>query len=43
VKRCWQVKLYGMPDFSMIIMEDDVDPMAVCVSIFGVGRVEWVR
>ena len=42
MKRCWQVKLYGMPDFSMIIMEDGDDPEVICRSIFG-DRLEWVR
>jgi hypothetical protein len=42
-KRCYQVKLIGRPAFSMIVMEDDVDAMAVCVSIFGLEAVEWVN
>lgn len=42
-KRCYQVKVVGKQPFSMICMEDDVDAMAVCVAIFGIDSVEWVR
>lgn len=41
-KRCWQVKITGQPSFSMIIMDDDVDPHNICKSIFG-ERLEWVK
>lgn len=42
-QRLFKVKLVGFPVFSMIAMEDDVDALAVCISIFGADRVEWVR
>lgn len=42
MKRNWQVKVQGKPPFSMIIMEDDVDPEYVCRAVFGC-RFEWVR
>lgn len=42
-RRCFQVKVVGKPPFSMICMEDGIDALAVCVGIFGIDRVEWVR
>lgn len=42
MKRNWQVKVIGLPPFSMIIMDDGEDPEHICRSIFG-SRFEWVR
>jgi hypothetical protein len=42
MKRTWQVKVTGLPPFSMIIMSDDEDPVHICRSIFG-DQLIWVR
>ena len=42
MKRNWQVKVIGLPPFSMILMEDGEDVWHVCWSIFQ-DRLEWIR
>lgn len=42
MKRSYQVKLTGLPPFSMIVMEDGEDPERICRAIW-FDRVEWVK
>lgn len=42
MKRSYQVKLTGLPPFSMGGLEPDEDAWHVCWCIFG-DRLEWVK
>lgn len=42
MKRRWQVKVIGIPPFSMGGLEEGESAYDVCFAIFG-DRLEWVR